>query len=562
MFLHGNLVHLLANMYSLLYIGRQVEEMTSPLRFLEIYLLTGLVAGLTSLNYNLFVISVGASGAIFGIYGYLIVDLFKKDHHNRSSVLINFVIYLVVVTLIGSKLNFDNAAHLGGAAAGILLGLLQNTLKSKASYLIPFGIIVVAYLLNPRHQVEYFKLYQKLIEADQKITTVFHLDVNDSTLLGTISVHDTIPNQLISEFRALEFVPPKLSQDTFYIIKYLDIKNQTLEYLKKGILQESYIYLDSISWLNSLIAKHPPVQYNLYFGDGSPTNPPIKPESTESLTYVKQHYDSNWFETTSLAYEYYRIGKKDSLGDWHGFVEDYYSNGGIQMKGHYHRGLRDGIFIYYTRDSTYSSLGRYVSDYSIGKWESYYRNGILASEIRHEDQFSYIENTWDSLGHPMVVDRQGEEVLTYPNGRVRFKRSIKNGLYHGFIEAYYKNGDLKFKEYYQNGELINGVSFAHNTENTYDASIYMPYPEGGFDAFYNYIHQYNELESDTVDQTVIIKFDVHHSGKIHNIRFLKRFHPRYDEYAKRLLLNGPTWFPAKLHGLEDMNTSTRVYIKF
>ena len=73
MFLHGNIFHLVMNAYSLFFLGCLIEKEFGKLRFLDLYFISGILAGLSSLVFNLFVVSVGASGAIFGLYGYFII---------------------------------------------------------------------------------------------------------------------------------------------------------------------------------------------------------------------------------------------------------------------------------------------------------------------------------------------------------------------------------------------------------------------------------------------------------------------------------------------------------
>ena len=76
LFMHGSILHLLLNMYALSSVGSEIEQLTGTRKFLFIYFLTGLSASLGSLYFNLFTVGVGASGAIFGLFGFsLIVQL-------------------------------------------------------------------------------------------------------------------------------------------------------------------------------------------------------------------------------------------------------------------------------------------------------------------------------------------------------------------------------------------------------------------------------------------------------------------------------------------------------
>ena len=561
MFLHGNLFHLIANMYSLFYVGIQIEKKTGSINFLVIYFLTGILAGITSLNFNLFVVSVGASGAIFGIYGFLIIETIKNNPKNKASILISFIIYLLVVTFIGARLNFDNAAHIGGAVAGVTIGLLKDQPKLSLIYVIGMSIIVISYIISPRYQVAYFNAYQHFVSADNRTNKIINGRLRDKDLYDSLSIIKHLPEKSITDFRAIESIPNELTNDTTVIIDFLNLRKRQIDYFLKGLSRESFIYLDSIRLIAFQISQLPKIEYNLNLKI-PPTPEHINQDTSEQLTIVRQKYDSNWFETEAHEFEYFRIGQKDSLGNWHGSVEDFYKDGAIQMKGHYYRGLKDGIFIYYEADSSYLSAGRYYADNKIGKWENFHKNGQLHAEMRHENGFAYVENLWDSLGNQMVRDRNGKEIYKYPNGNISYRGNIQDGLMHGFIESFYENGDLRFKEYHENGELIRGVSYFNKTENTYDASVYIPYPEGGYDAFYEYIGKENKMRSDSIQEAVVIRFDVHYTGKINNIRFLRRFKKDYDEYARELLLNGPAWVPARSHGLYEISSFAEVTIIF
>ena len=123
LFVHAGLSHLLLNMSSLWLLGLLVEDRVGPLRLAVVYLASGVGGGLASLWWHSSGInSVGASGAIFGLYGLLLALLVSKklvlDKSDRRAML-GLVLYLVFSNLLsGLTGNIDNAAHLGGLAHG------------------------------------------------------------------------------------------------------------------------------------------------------------------------------------------------------------------------------------------------------------------------------------------------------------------------------------------------------------------------------------------------------------------------------------------------------------
>ncbi|RME05242.1 MAG: rhomboid family intramembrane serine protease [Planctomycetota bacterium] len=129
-FLHAGAIHLLVNMYALYRLGEFVETMFGKLHFLLGFLTSGIVASLSSLlALPEGRIAVGASGAICGLLGMSIsFCLFYKNAlptEARHAILKQLLMTTLFLLLLGLWLpNIDNAAHIGGAIAGWMLGIL------------------------------------------------------------------------------------------------------------------------------------------------------------------------------------------------------------------------------------------------------------------------------------------------------------------------------------------------------------------------------------------------------------------------------------------------------
>ncbi len=125
-FLHATILHVALNMLNLAILGVFVERLVGHLRFLLIYFVTGVVSIIASFALMPGEVSVGASGAIFGLVGaYSIFIVMHRRALPRGG--IPAILWLVVV--IGANLsiglfipNIDNYAHLGGLLSGCLLG--------------------------------------------------------------------------------------------------------------------------------------------------------------------------------------------------------------------------------------------------------------------------------------------------------------------------------------------------------------------------------------------------------------------------------------------------------
>jgi membrane associated rhomboid family serine protease len=128
LFLHVSMVHLLFNMWALAAFGPLTERLYGSVDYLLIYLVAGVTGGLVSISWRPDVNSVGASGAIFGILGALLAaqwrigETFPRDlvRPLRTSTLV-FASYALLVGFMHTGV--DNAAHVGGLAAGFILGV-------------------------------------------------------------------------------------------------------------------------------------------------------------------------------------------------------------------------------------------------------------------------------------------------------------------------------------------------------------------------------------------------------------------------------------------------------
>lgn len=125
-FLHGGFMHLLMNTFGLLYIGMYLEPLLGRFRFGAAYLLTGICAGLLSITIHTGSVGVGASGAIFGMYG-VFLSMLTTSHLQRTvrrTMLRSLLFFVVLNLLYGLQGNTDNAAHIGGLLSGIAIGYI------------------------------------------------------------------------------------------------------------------------------------------------------------------------------------------------------------------------------------------------------------------------------------------------------------------------------------------------------------------------------------------------------------------------------------------------------
>ncbi|MEM2122139.1 MAG: rhomboid family intramembrane serine protease [Candidatus Bathyarchaeia archaeon] len=117
-FVHANLLHLMGNMFFLFIFGLRAENLFGRLRYLFIYFTSGLLGGLLTLLMGPYVVSVGASGAIFGLFGANATYIRSRINQSILGALI-YSLYLFLFNL-GGGVNI--LAHFGGLIAGLIIG--------------------------------------------------------------------------------------------------------------------------------------------------------------------------------------------------------------------------------------------------------------------------------------------------------------------------------------------------------------------------------------------------------------------------------------------------------
>jgi membrane associated rhomboid family serine protease len=139
MFVHFGFFHILLNMWCLRNLAVALEPMMGRLAFSITYLFSGLAASAVSTAWNPWRASAGASGAIFGIAGAFVSYLVLKKAAIPASLvrqnLQSLAIFILLNLSIGAASgHIDNAAHVGGLAAGLIIGALIPRIARNAVY--------------------------------------------------------------------------------------------------------------------------------------------------------------------------------------------------------------------------------------------------------------------------------------------------------------------------------------------------------------------------------------------------------------------------------------------
>jgi len=186
-FLHFGVIHIFFNMMALLSLGPMTEDVYGPWKALVVYWGTGVAAGLTAMGMRLMTAAryfgvdplgidphylihvlpatVGASGSIFGLIGVLIGHTIRRRGTQLARMRPVFIQWALYGFVMGFFLHADNAAHLGGLAFGIVLGLIVSDRRSMGAslkvwrlagvavvILIVYGFAVAALVSPPQHR--------------------------------------------------------------------------------------------------------------------------------------------------------------------------------------------------------------------------------------------------------------------------------------------------------------------------------------------------------------------------------------------------------------------------
>ncbi|CAK9179440.1 unnamed protein product [Ilex paraguariensis] len=186
--LHGGVFHILANMLSLLVIGIRLEQEFGFVRIGLLYIISGLGGSLLSALFIQSNISVGASGALFGLLGGMLSELITNwtIYANKVAALLTLVVIIVLNLAVGILPHVDNFAHIGGFLSGFLLGFV---------FLIrpQFGWVSQRYAAPGYSSISAkpkFKMYQCILWVASLILLIVGFTVGLVILLRGVDLND------------------------------------------------------------------------------------------------------------------------------------------------------------------------------------------------------------------------------------------------------------------------------------------------------------------------------------------------------------------------------------
>jgi len=270
-FLHIGILHLLLNMYALLYIGLLLEPYLGKTRFLSAYLISGIAASMTSLYWQDLTISAGASGAIFGMYGVFIALLTTNilDKSVKKALFTSIAVFVGYNILNGLKSGsgIDNAAHIGGLISGLIIGYaFVPSLKQFENKIIKFSTIgaltivlfissITVYQNLPNDIGKYDVKMKEFVSMESMALEVYSLPAGTSNenILSTLKnkgLHYWNENlKLIESCDDLD-LPLTLRARNSKLKEYCELRIKSYQLIYKAIDEDSDKYQNEINAYN------------------------------------------------------------------------------------------------------------------------------------------------------------------------------------------------------------------------------------------------------------------------------------------------------------------------
>lgn len=260
-FVHIGFFHLVTNCITLAYVGLLLESYLKKWIFLITYLFCGILASLSSLYWNKDLVSAGASGAIFGMFGVLLIAALGKRIDAKLTAKIVFLVVLNICYSFSDGI--DSAAHIGGFLAGIVFGLTvfisgeKRKIGLASIYSAALISIICLYINLKSSQVyiyqimEYEKRMQEFVDMEKMALEAYSVQYGNSYSENKESTLYLIKDRgiyywnenitLMTELDKL-YLPKEIHEQNERLIEYCKLRISFYELAYKKIVENSTLY--------------------------------------------------------------------------------------------------------------------------------------------------------------------------------------------------------------------------------------------------------------------------------------------------------------------------------
>jgi rhomboid protease GluP len=262
-FVHVGVVHILLNMYSLWAVGRVVERLMGTSSFAVLYFAAGIAGSIASIAVKPLVVSAGASGAVFGVFGALGGIALRLRHELPKPFLKS--LWQDALVVVGANLIFtftatgiDAGAHLGGLGAGFFASLAlalpptadASRLRRKRA-IITFAaaavVLVGAVMLLPRSGLRAIRVFDEAATVEKRMVETYN-DATSRMRKGELTQNafaDLLERELVpswhqtaAKLEAERDLPPKLVERRDALVKYMRARADAWKALGEGLRRD------------------------------------------------------------------------------------------------------------------------------------------------------------------------------------------------------------------------------------------------------------------------------------------------------------------------------------
>jgi len=274
---------------------------------------------------------------------------------------------------------------------------------------------------------------------------------------------------------------------------------------------------------------------------------------------VTRYYLNNNIATQSKDSATYQIKFKTAENGLVNF-ERYCMDGRLKEKGTFQNMttlVREGEITAFYPNGNKKDVAFYADGLPNGIKTHYFPSGKVNYKILvNSAGYGETHQKEESIKYLFSVNRDGETTLEDGNGKfiaynealeVSQEGSVKNTMADGVWKGFDK-GNLIFSEFYQNGKLMKGESYAADGKvYNYQHRNKRPEPRGGINNFYTYV--INAMQDlDLNNEKMVMKFVIDVNGNLKNIEVINSSNHKINSLAVSTLKNAPKWDPALEQG--------------
>lgn len=264
-FLHIGVFHLLMNLYALVYIGVLLEPHLGKTRFLSAYILAGFAGSAASVYWNELIVSAGASGAIFGLYGLFLALLTTNliEKNARKAIVTSIAVFVGYNLLSGMQGDIDNAAHIGGLISGLVIGYSfylslthPHLVKLKYGTVLLLSIFTVssslALMSNTADDIaNYEREMQRFIQLESMALGVYNLPESASKEdqlfeLKNVGIYNWNESLLLLDRVDELDIPEVLQERAKKMRRYCELRIKSFTAIYKSIEEDTGSYDEEI----------------------------------------------------------------------------------------------------------------------------------------------------------------------------------------------------------------------------------------------------------------------------------------------------------------------------